>query len=489
MSSLGEIQSVRQKKLAMLAEHFDSVYPARTERTHTIAKVQASFSTLLRGKKTITLAGRVRSLRPHGGSVFFDIEEDGALFQIFLRKEDVDEKAFTLFVDAIDVGDFVEVTGKPYVTKRKERSLIISKWRPLAKSLRPLPDNWSGLKDVEERYRRRALDLLANPEVREAFAVRSRLITAIRTYLDTLGFLEVETPMLQNIPGGTTAKPFQTHHNALDIDLYLRIAPELFLKRLLVGGYSNVYEIGRNFRNEGIDVTHNPEFTMLEAYSAYMDYEGLMKFIEAMMRTVVKAVLKKKPFSYQGTAIDVSKPFKKISFYDSLAQYALLPNAARMSSEEVSMAGKRYGIDVRNALQPSAILEDIFRKAVRPRLIQPTFVTNHPAALLPLAKRSEKQPDTVESFQLYIGGIELVKAFSELNDPADQRVRFEEQEELRKKGDEEAAPADYDFVENLEYGMPPAAGFGIGIDRFAMLLTDTHNLRDVILFPTLRPKS
>src|SRR3989344_2188994 len=488
MSSLEEIRAARVKKLRILEDAFGSAYPARTNRTHSVADITAKFSQLLRGKKKITIAGRVRSLRPHGGSTFFDLEEQNACIQGFLRKEDLDEKLYTLFQDGIDIGDFVEITGHPYLTKRKEKSILITSWRPLVKSLLPLPEKWHGLQNVEERYRTRALDLLSNPDVKNIFTARSKTITFLRSHPDTLGVLEVETPLLQPIPGGATARPFVTHHNALDIDFYLRIAPELYLKRLLVGGYEKVYEIARNFRNEGIDVTHNPEFTMLEAYTAFEDYEGLMKFIEDMTEKLVRTVIGKKELSYQGKPIAVKKPFKRITFFESLKRYALLPHIEKMSKGELEIAAKRFGIDVPALSNTAIIMENIFRKVVRPYLQQPTFIYDWPASLLPLAKRSEKNKDLVESFQLYMGGIELVKEFSELNDPEDQRKRFMEQEERHKKGDEEASPSDYDFLENLEYGMPPAAGFGVGIDRLTLLLTDTHNIRDVILFPTLRPR-
>lgn len=488
MSSLEEIRAARLKKLRLLEDAFGSAYPARTNRTHLVADITAKFSQLLRGKKKITIAGRVRSLRPHGGSTFFDLEEQNIRIQGFLRKEDIDEKLYTLFQDGIDIGDFVEITGHPYLTKRKEKSILITSWKPLVKSLRPLPEKWHGLQNVEERYRTRALDLLSNPDVKNIFTARSKTITFLRSHLDKLGFLEVETPVLQPIPGGATARPFVTHHNALDIDFYLRIAPELYLKRLLVGGYEKVYEIARNFRNEGIDVTHNPEFTMLEAYIAFEDYEGLMKFIEDMIEKLVRTIIGKKELSYQGKPIAVKKPFKRVTFFELLKRYALLPHIEKMSKGELEIAAKRFGIDVPASSNTAMIMEDIFRKAVRPYLQQPTFIYDWPASLLPLAKRSEKNKDLVESFQLYMGGVELVKAFSELNDPEDQRKRFMEQEERHKKGDEEASPSDYDFLENLEYGMPPAAGFGIGVDRLTLLLTDTHNIRDVILFPTLRPR-
>jgi lysyl-tRNA synthetase class 2 len=488
MSSFEEIRSARHHKLHLLEDIFGNAYPAHSSQTHTIADAISKFPQLLKSKKSFTVAGRIRALRPHGGSIFFDLEDDGTIFQGFIRKEDIPEKIFSAFSDALDVGDFIEVSGHAYITKRKERSILVTNWHPLAKSLRPLPEKWHGLQDVEERYRHRALDVLSNPRTREIFVTRAKLITTIRTYLDTLNFLEVETPMLQPIPGGTTARPFRTHHNALDTDLYLRIAPELYLKRLLVAGYPKIYELARNFRNEGIDVTHNPEFTMLEAYIAYMDYEGLMKFIEGMMKSVIRTVTKKKFLEYQGKKIDFSKPFKKLSFYDSIKQYALLPGIESIKHDELIIAAKRFGIDVSTNPETSALMEDIFRKTVRQHLIQPTFVIDHPIELLPLAKRSTQNPKTVQSFQLYVGGIELVKAFSELNDPIDQRARFEAQEELRKSGDEEAQRIDEDFIENLEYGMPPSAGFGVGIDRLMLLLTDTHNLREIILFPTLKPR-
>lgn len=488
MSSLKEIQSARYKKLALLAEFFGQIYPARTRRTHSVAEAIASFPKLAKDKKHFTLAGRVRALRPHGGSTFFDIEEDGKTFQAFLREEDLDKKLYALFGETIDIGDIVEITGTAYRTKRKEKSILVSEWRPLAKTLRPLPEKWHGLQDIEERYRTRALDLLSNQHTREVFITRARIITFLRSFFNTLGFLEVDTPILHPIPGGATARPFRTHHNALDADLYLRIAPELYLKRLLVGGYMRVYEIARNFRNEGIDITHNPEFTMVEAYMAYGDSEEIMKIIETMIRKLVRTLFKKKEFNYQGKLISVGTAYKRITFADAIKYYALLPHIETISKEDLSIAAKRFGIEIQENASRAVIMEDIFRKAVRPHLVQPTFVTAWPAALLPLAKRQADNPDIADSFQLYIGGIELVKGFSELNDPQDQKKRFEEQETFRKKGNEEASPSDQDYIENLEYGMPPAGGFGMGVDRLCLLMTNNHNIREVILFPTLRPK-
>ncbi len=488
MSSLSELQEVRYKKLERLQEVFHDIYPAHTNRTHSVLEVTRTFAQLQKTKKAITLTGRILALRPHGGAVFFDIEEDGSTLQGYLRKEDVDASLFQLFVDALDVGDFIEITGRAYTTRRDEKSLLVSRWRPLAKSLRPLPEKWHGLVDQEERYRTRALDLLVNTKARATFVMRAHVISFIRSYFDKLEFIEVETPMLQTLAGGATARPFITQHHALDMNLYLRIAPELYLKKLLVGGFTRVYELGRNFRNEGIDVTHNPEFTSVEAYIAYYDYADVMKFVERMTKKLVSKILKKKEFTYNGKPIGVQKPFRVISFYDALRNYALLPHVEKMTHEELVVAARRFGITVNTEMESVMLLEDIFRKAVRPHLFQPTFVTDWPTALLPLAKRKVKEPALTESFQLYIGGLELVKAFSELNDPRDQRERFSEQEKKRMRGDLEAQAVDEDFIENLEYGMPPAAGFAIGIDRLMMLLSDTHNLREVILFPTLRPR-
>lgn len=487
MSSLEDIQSIRYKKRVLLEEVFGDIYPARTLRTADLATILKKFSSLLSRKKKIVVVGRIRSMRVLGGSVFFDLEDGTARMQAFLRKEDIEERLFQLFIDAIDIGDFVEITGQAYVTKRKEKSVLVVRWRPIVKSLLPLPEKWHGLQNIEERYRTRALDLISNPETRSIFEKRSKAISFLRSYLEERDFFEVDTPVLHPIPGGATARPFITHHNALDTDLYLRIAPELYLKRLLVGGFPRVFEIARNFRNEGIDVTHNPEFTMLEAYMAYSDYEELMVFIETLIEKLFRLIAGKK-FSYQGKDISFAKPFARISFFESLKRYALLSNVERMTREELSIAAKRFGIETPSFASSAMLMDDVFRKIVRPYLVQPTFITDWPATLLPLAKRSQAHTDLVESFQLYIGGIELIKAFSELNDPVDQRKRFEMQEALRSTGDEEAAPADYDFLENLEYGMPPAAGFGMGIDRLMLLLTDSHNIRDVILFPTLRSK-
>ena len=489
MSSFEEIRSARIKKLEIARTAFGNVYPARAHLTHRITEILKNFSQLLKNKRVIITVGRIRALRPHGGSVFFDLEDNGVQIQGFLRRDDIDKKLFEVFLEAVDIGDFVEISGKAYFTKKRERSVIVSRWRLLSKSLRPLPEKWHGLTDIEERYRKRALDLISNEETRSLFITRARLITFLRGYFDALNFIEVETPILQAIPGGTNARPFTTHHNALDTDLYLRIAPELYLKRLVVGGFNRVYEIGRNFRNEGIDVTHNPEFTMLEAYISYFDYEELMKFIETMMKKLLRTIFRKNEFSYLNQTISFTKPFKRITFFDALRQYALIPDIENLSREDLIIRAKRLGVDVAQTKNMANLLDSIFKKAVKQHCVQPVFVYDWPATLIPLAKRSEKDASIVESFQLYMGGLELVKGFSELNDPIDQRARFEEQEALREGGDEEAQHLDEDYLENLEYGLPPTAGFGLGIDRLTLLVSNTHNIRDVILFPTLRPKN
>jgi len=487
MSSIEDIRSTRLKKIELLREAFGDIYPARSMRTHTVADVLQSFAKLLKGKKLVTINGRIRALRPHGGSIFLDLEENGKTLQVFMRKEDVEEKAFELFSSSIDIGDFVEIHGGAYITKRKEKSILVHSWKILAKSLSPLPEKWHGLVDQEERYRLRSLDLLANTKTREIFLLRAKVIAFIRSHLEKQDFIEVETPILQSIPGGATARPFTTHHNALDMDLYLRVAPELYLKRLVVGGLDRVFEVARNFRNEGIDVTHNPEFTMLEAYMAYADYHALMKFVEELIQKLFSFVFKKKEQQFDGKSIVIPKTFKRITFYDSLHQYALLPQVENMSEKDIQIAAKRFGIPTEGKAR-CALLEDIFRKTVRPHFINPTFVIDWPRELLPLAKEKSTAPSLAESFQLYIGGVELVKGFSELNDPVKQRELFLAQEELRIGGDQEAQRIDEDFIQNMEYGMPPTAGFGMGIDRLMLLLTDTHNLREIILFPTLRPK-
>jgi lysyl-tRNA synthetase class 2 len=435
MKNLEEIRKNRLKKLTNLIKAGINPYPAKILRTHINQEALDNFNKLQ--NKKIILVGRVRSIREHGGSTFCHIEDGSVQIQIYLKKDKVGDKQYKLFLENIDIGDFIEVTGNLFLTKKGEKTLDVSKWRIISKSLSPLPSEWYGLEDVEERYRKRYLDLVLNKETRDKFVKRSEIIKKIRKFLDENGFLEVETPMLQTMAGGTVARPFKTHLNALDMDLYLRIAPELYLKRLLVGGLERVYELNRNFRNEGMDREHNPEFTMLEFYAAYWDYNQMTDFTEKLLKTLDNKMFKGK--------------FKKVEYG--------------------KMVGKKDD-------------KDVFTK-----IKAPTFVIHHPVEISPLAKKLDNNPKKVARFQLIAEGLEIANGWSEINNPLDQAERFKAQEEKRKKGDQEAHQYDKDYIEALEYGMPPAAGIGIGIDRLAVLLTNSRTLREIILFPTMRPKS
>ncbi|MEK7567266.1 MAG: lysine--tRNA ligase [Patescibacteria group bacterium] len=485
--SLDEIKSARLAKLAKIKESGAEPYPLESASLFPLAEVKTGFNSLKK-KKSLTLGGRLTALRAHGGSIFCDISDGQDKFQVYLKEDEVERGSFLMFSETADVGDFFEFKGKLFLTKKKEKTLLVSHWRTLAKSLRPLPEKWHGLQDVEERYRRRYLDLLSNPEVRAHFDKRTALISEIRRYLDKAGFQEVETPTLHPLAGGAAAKPFKTHHNALDADLHLRIAPELYLKRLLVGGLKKIYEIGRNFRNEGIDVTHNPEFTMLELYEAFSDAENHRDFVEGLMRHLAKMINKSSTLKYQGNDINFGKKFVQITFEDALGRFALVNNYRKISDEELNLKAKQLGIEIERGDTKAKIADKIFKKICRPKIVQPTFVLYYPLDILPLAKESKKHPGMADMYQLVVGGLEMVKGFSELNDPEEQRRRFEKQEEMRKAGDEEASRTDEEYLEAMEYGMPPASGLGLGIDRLAMLFTDSANIREVILFPTMRPK-
>ena len=489
MSSLEEIRGERLKKLELLREKGVNPYPVSVSRDFPIAEALNDFSKLSKRRKAIHLAGRIMAIRGHGGSVFFDFSDGTGKIQGYIKKDEVGDESHNLFLETVDIGDFIEFAGSLFVTKKKEKTLKISKWKMLAKSLRPLPDKWHGLQDIEERFRKRYLDLLMSGEVKERFIARSKIISGIRGFLDENGYLEVETPILQPLAGGASAAPFITHHNALDIDLYLRIAKELYLKKLLIGGFEKIYEIGRDFRNEGIDATHNPEFTMLEFYEAYSDAERQRDFVEKLIKNIAKKILKKSKIECEGNKIDLSKKFAVVSYSNLLKKHALIADFDGLSQKDAVLKAQQLGIKVENSDSKEKIIDNIFKKIIRPKLVQPTFVVDYPVNYLPLAKKKEGEATFVDAFQLYIGGFELVKAFSELNDPIDQRERFEYQEEERKAGDTEAQPSDEEFIESLEYGMPPAGGVGIGIDRLVMLLTNTHNIKEAILFPTLKPKS
>lgn len=488
MASLEEIRNERIKKLGVLNEKGIDTFPASVSRDFSIFEVLANFSKFSKRKKVSAIVGRIMAIRAHGGSVFFDINDGSSVMQAYIKKDEIGKDEFALFQDTIDIGDFIELKGLFFVTKKKENSLKVKSWRIITKSLRPLPEKWRGLQDVEERFRKRYLDLLMNSEVKERFFLRSKIISEIRDFLNKNDFLEVETPILQQLAGGASAMPFITHHNALDIDLFLRIAPELYLKKLLIGGFEKVYEIGRNFRNEGIDATHNPEFTMLEFYEAYSDAEKQRVFVEKMIKNIIKKILKKTSIENSDGKIDFSKKFSVESYFDLLKRRALISDIETISRDGVAVKAKQFGVKVENCESKEKIIDNIFKKIIRPKLIQPIFVIDYPVNYLPLAKKKEGGA-IVDAFQLYAGGLEIVKAFSELNDPIDQEERFAMQEEERKAGDAEAQPSDADFIEAMEYGIPPAGGVGIGIDRLVMLLTNTANIKEVILFPTLRPKN
>lgn len=486
MASLDDIRAARLKKLELLQTRGRDPYPVSAHADATLKEAAEDFTKLSK-KKKITLAGRVMALRGQGGLVFADLFDGTGKFQALFKKDELPGGAFELWSDAVDIGDFVEVAGALFLTKRSERTLAVKEWRMLAKALRPLPEKWHGLTDTEERFRRRYLDTLMNEEARARFFLRSCVISSLRRLLDAAGFLEVETSILQPLAGGANAEPFRTHHNALDIDLHLRIAPELDLKKLLIGGFPKVYEIGRSFRNEGIDVMHNPEFTTVEWYEAYSDAKRQRALVETVIRGVVAAATGKTAVIFDGSEIDFAKPFATHSYFELLQRYALLAHPEKAAEKELALKAEQLGARAEGK-SIAKLFDAIFKKAVRPKLIQPTFVTDYPKEAIPLAKANEGNAAFVDAFQLYAGGIELVKAFSELNDPQEQAVRFKLEEAHRQEGERDAQPNDREFVEALEFGCPPAGGVGLGIERLVMLLTDTHNIREVIFFPTLRPK-
>ncbi|KPJ85397.1 lysyl-tRNA synthetase [Parcubacteria bacterium SG8_24] len=480
--------AARLEKLHAMASAGVDPYPARSSRTHPISRVLADFEELEEGHVEVQVVGRIKAVRGHGGACFADIEDGGQKIQLHLKRDVLGEESYGFFERSVDHGDFLQVSGTLFVTKKEERTIEVRSLRLLAKALRPLPAKWHGLSDVETRYRKRYLDLIANPEVKTLFRKRSLVVQTIRDFLEQEGFIEVETPVLQPIPGGATARPFVTHHNALDIDLYLRVAPELYLKRLVVGGFERVFEIARCFRNEGIDHLHNPEFTQVEFYQAYADYRDLMHLTERLLPEIVRRVNGDLEVSCGERAIDFTPPYPRISFRDALIQYGDVDIERFTDRASLAKAAEAAGIRVEDSDDRGKIMDDMFKKLVRPEVVSPTFIIDHPIELSPLAKKKREDGRYVERFQLLLGGgVELINAFSELNDPIDQRERFLEQERLRAGGDEEAQRIDQDYLEALEVGMPPTAGFGMGIDRLTALLVDAHSIKEVILFPTMRP--
>jgi len=487
MVNLPEIKKNREDKLKKIISSRINPYPLKTKQTHKIGEVIKDFIKLKRGDKEVIIAGRLKNIRGHGGAVFLDVEDGSGKIQVLLRKDRVGEKRYDFFKNIFDIGDFIEIKGDLFKTKTKEKTIQASDFTMLTKSLLPLPEKWHGLQDVEERYRKRYLDLIFNPDIKKKFKIRSQIIKTIRDFLEQEEFLEVETPILQPIYGGARAQPFKTHLNSLDIDLYLRIATELYLKRLLVGGLDKVYEIGKCFRNEGMDKSHNPEYTHFEFYWAYADYKDLMNLTEKMFGCMVKKIFGKLEIEYNNQKINFKTPWKRIEFSDLIKKYTKI-NLDEINQEALFKKAQELGVIVEKQRPKAEIADEIYKKFCRPKILEPTFIIHHPSGFQPLAKALEKNPKKLANFQLVMGGMELANAFSELNDPLEQRKRFQEQERFFKAGLEEAQRMDEDFLEALEYGMPPAAGFGMGIDRLVALLTNSNALREIILFPTMRPK-
>lgn len=482
---LSEVLRVRREKLTALQQAGNDPFAqTRFDRTVYAQQIAEQFDQL--EEKPVAVAGRIMSKRSMGKASFFDIADASGKIQIYIKLNVIGEETYEQF-KKWDIGDIVGVNGEVFRTKHGEISIRATKAVLLSKSLLPLPEKFHGLTNTDLRYRQRYVDLIVNPEVRDVFVKRSLIIRELRTFLDSKGYLEVETPVLHNIAGGAAARPFITHHNSLNIDMYLRIALELHLKRLIVGGFDKVYEIGRVFRNEGMDTKHNPEFTMLEFYQAYSNYEDVMNLTEEMLRYVAQKVLGTTTVVYGDQEIDLGKPFARISMVEAVKKYTGVDFDAIQTLEEARAAAKEHHIQYEERHLKGDILNLFFDEFVEDKLIQPTFLTGHPVEISPLSKRDAAHPGYTERFELFITGREFANAFSELNDPIDQKARFEHQLELKAQGDEEATDMDNDFITALEYGLPPTGGFGMGIDRLVMLLTNQPSIRDVLLFPTMKP--
>lgn len=484
---LNEILQIRRDKLSALREagkdpftvtHYDrDTYT--TEITERYDEMEG---------KIVCVAGRLMSKRGMGKVSFADLADRFGRIQLYVKLDELGEEPYGEY-KKYDIGDVVGAKGEVFKTQRGEISVKVKEITLLSKSLQPLPEKFHGLKDMDLRYRRRYVDLIVNPEVRETFEKRSAVIREIRNFMDSRGFMEVDTPMLNTIPGGAAARPFITHHNALDIDMYLRIATELHLKRLIVGGMERVYEMGRIFRNEGMDIKHNPEFTTIELYQAFTDYKGMMELTEAMIKHVAQKVCGTLQISYEGTEIDLEQPFAVMTMLDAVKQYSGVDFNQLKTDRECAAAAKEKGVEIEEGMTRGKIISEMFEAFAEEKLIQPTFIIDYPVEISPLAKKKKDDPSLTERFELFIYGRELANAFSELNDPMDQRERFLKQVEARNAGDEEANMMDDDYILALEYGMPPTGGMGMGIDRLVMLLTDSSSIRDVLLFPTMKPVS
>ena len=487
MEPINELVAVRKEKEKQLRESGIETYPQDRGPYTTTADVEARFGTLShedleKSEEKVSVAGRVMAFRDFGKSAFLHIQDRKGRIQAYVRKDILKSPSFDTF-KKFDIADIIGVTGKPFKTKTDELTILAEEVKLLTKSLRPLPEKWHGLKDVEERYRRRYLDLIVNEKVKEVFIKRAKIIEFIRSYFVKRDFVEVETPMMHTILGGATAKPFATHHNALGMDLYLRIAPELYLKRLVVGGLERVFEVNRNFRNEGISVRHNPEFTMLEFYQAYATYEDNMALTEDMVSSLVYELYGTHKIEFNGQEIDFAPPWRKMTMEDAVKEIGNFDLGQADDMKALVDFAKKLEIEDADKDTRGKLITKIFEELCEKQLIQPTFITHYPVEVSPLAKRSKERPEVTERFELYISGMEIANGFNELNDPEDQKARFLEQ--IREK--EEGAMMDEDYITALEYGLPPTSGEGIGIDRLTMLLTDSQSIREVILFPLLRP--
>ena len=485
-TDLNEQMQVRLDKMHKIEEKGLKPFGYRYEFTHRSGDVKENFDALAEAETEVKLAGRVMAIRGHGKTCFMDMQDKDGRIQVYVRKDVLGEENYAL-IKMMDIGDTVGVTGTVFRTHMGEVSIKAAALEMLSKSLRPLPEKWHGLKDVETRYRQRYVDLIVNPDVRDTFVKRSQIIRSVRDVLDSHGFLEVETPILNTIAGGAAARPFISYHNALDMQVYMRIAPELYLKRLIVGGMDRVYELGRVFRNEGIDNRHNPEFTSVEIYQAFADYRDMMDLTEEVVVKTAEKVLGTTKINYEGTEIELASPWKRISMIDAVKEYAGKDFTNVTDLEEARAMAKELNVEVEATWGIGKIINACFEEYVEDKLIQPTFITGHPKEISPLAKSNPENPEITDRFEAFIYGREICNGFTELNDPIDQRERFLKQVEERANGDEEANMMDEDFVTALEYGLPPTGGLGIGIDRLVMFLTDSSTIRDVLFFPTMKP--
>ncbi|MBS3906653.1 MAG: lysine--tRNA ligase [Syntrophaceae bacterium] len=492
MDETNELVQQRVRKLEALRKEGVNPYPNDFKATHTsedILKTYGSMSEeeLKSVSESFCLAGRIVAIRNFGKASFIQIKDRNGKIQVYFQKEIVGEEPFQFF-KRFDIGDFIGLEGKVFRTKTGELTLQVQKFRLLGKSLRPLPEKWHGLTDIEIRYRQRYLDLIANPKVKEVFLTRALVIQRIREFFNGKGFCEVETPMLHPIPGGATAKPFGTHHNALDMELFLRVAPELYLKRLVIGGFERIFEINRSFRNEGISTLHNPEFTMLEFYQSYATYMEMMEMTEELLCSMVKEIHGGLRLPCQGKEIHFTPPWRRIRFKDSLLEIGKLDPVILKDPLKAIEISRGLGLELKKGTSHGRVLADLFKERVEPNLLEPTFITHYPTEVSPLSRRNEEDPEVVDRFELFIAGREIANGFSEINDPLDQRERFLQQLKEKTEEGDSSLFFDEDFLLALEFGMPPTAGEGIGIDRWVMLLTDSPSIRDVIFFPLLRPE-